>query len=148
MDPREFLDLAGELATGMREGDWRSAVSRAYYAAFHVARLLQRCGFTVPSGEQAHAYLWMRLSNAGRPDVQRIGSDLSNLRGVRNQADYVLERPFDNGTAVGYVQTAATIIQLLEAVPTTPPVQSQITEALRTYERDVLRQTTWHGPPP
>ena len=66
MNPREFLDLAGEWAAGTREGEWRSAVSRAYYAAFHVARtLLQDCGFAVPAAEQAHAYLWLRLANAG-----------------------------------------------------------------------------------
>jgi hypothetical protein len=79
MNPLDFLEVADELIGGMREADWRSAVSRAYYAAFHVARrLLQRCGFTVPDGDQAHAYLWLRLSNAGHPDVRQAGLDLRN----------------------------------------------------------------------
>ena len=34
----EFLRLAESYATGRSEADLRSAVSRAYYAAFHVAR--------------------------------------------------------------------------------------------------------------
>ena len=47
MKPRDFLDVADELSDG--EAHWRSAVSRAYYAAFHVARrLLIELGF-VPS---------------------------------------------------------------------------------------------------
>ena len=49
MAPREFLDLADELLDGSGEASWRSAVSRAYYAAFHTARLLLiHCGFLIP----------------------------------------------------------------------------------------------------
>ena len=40
MDEREFLKVALSLLAGASEADWRSAVSRAYYAAFHVARNL------------------------------------------------------------------------------------------------------------
>ena len=48
MNPHDFLEVANEWITGVREAEWRSAVSRAYYAAFHVARLLlERCGFSV-----------------------------------------------------------------------------------------------------
>jgi hypothetical protein len=60
MSPREFLEVADEWATGTREAEWRPAVSRAYYAAFHGARaVLQQAGFVVPQGDQAHAYLWL-----------------------------------------------------------------------------------------
>jgi uncharacterized protein (UPF0332 family) len=70
MNPHDFLEVANELVTGIREADWRSAVGRAYHAAFHVARnLFQLSGFSVPRGEQAHAYLWLRLTNSGHPDV-------------------------------------------------------------------------------
>jgi hypothetical protein len=34
MSPNEFLELATEWCTGVREGGWRSTLSRAYYAAF------------------------------------------------------------------------------------------------------------------
>ena len=76
MTGRDFLQLAVVLAGGTTEAEWRSAVSRAYYAAFHVARdLLISCGFAAPRGEQAHAYLWLRLSNADDADVEDAGSD-------------------------------------------------------------------------
>jgi uncharacterized protein (UPF0332 family) len=55
MNGRDFLPLATQLAGGTTEAEWRSAVSRAYYAAFHVARrLLSELGFTVPRADRAH----------------------------------------------------------------------------------------------
>ena len=58
IDGRDYLTLAKTWITGASEAEWRSAVSRAYYAAFHEARdLLRNLGFAVPRGDQAHAYL-------------------------------------------------------------------------------------------
>src|SRR5438105_181282 len=94
MNPEEFLELASEWVDGEREGEWRSAVSRAYYAAFHVAsQLLTQAGFAVPDSERAHAYLWRRRANSGHPDVQRAGNDFAFLRSMRNRADYDMNRP-------------------------------------------------------
>ena len=54
--PRDLMDVADILITGTHEAEWRSAVSRAYYSAFHAGRLLLRaCGFDVPQADQAHA---------------------------------------------------------------------------------------------
>jgi hypothetical protein len=88
MSSRDLLEVADDLLGGLKEAHWRSAVSRAYYAAFHEARLLlRRCGFAVPRGEQAHAYLWLRLSNCGHPDLAHAGAELNDLRSQRNWAD-------------------------------------------------------------
>ena len=149
MNPRNLLDVANDLLAGSREADSRSAVSRAYYSAFHMARLLlQQCGFAVPRAEQAHSYLWLRLSNAGRSDVNQAGLNLNDLRSKRNGADYDLHRPFDKAPAFLCVQTAGDIVKLLDQVPGLPHVQQQITDAIRVYERDVLRQITWQALPP
>jgi uncharacterized protein (UPF0332 family) len=49
MNWRDFLSLAARLGADTTEADWRTAVSRAYYAAFHAARqLLTGLNFTVP----------------------------------------------------------------------------------------------------
>jgi hypothetical protein len=86
MDPRDFLRAAEEWVTENDQADWRSAVSRSYYAAFHVARtLFQRLGFVVPQGESAHGYLWLRLANSGHPDTRNAGNDLNHLRGLRTR---------------------------------------------------------------
>jgi uncharacterized protein (UPF0332 family) len=144
MTARDILDVADALITGSKEAEWRSAVSRAYYAAFHVARqLLLQCGFVVPQGDQAHAYLWLRLANSGHPDVQIAGNDLNFLRKMRNWADYDLDRPMHPAPASGQVRATYTIIELLETVATEPVVRTQVTEAVKNYERDVLREVTW-----
>lgn len=49
MDFRDYLTLANNLVNGRTEGEWRTAISRAYYSAFHVARgLLSDLSFRVP----------------------------------------------------------------------------------------------------
>jgi uncharacterized protein (UPF0332 family) len=144
MNPREFLDVAGDLAVGWREGDWRSAVSRAYYAVFHVARtLLRQAGFVVPQGEQAHGYLWLRLSNSGHTDVQQTGTDLKELRRARNWADYDLDRPLAQDAAIDFTHLGSATIQMLDSLPALPTVLAQVIDAIKIYERDVLKQVTW-----
>lgn len=145
MDPHDYLEVAWTLLEGDREAEWRSALSRAYYAAFHVARrLLLQCGFAVPRADQAHAFLWLRLSNSGHPDVRKVGIQLNDLRQARNRADYDLERSVDEISALDKVQLAADILELLDSVATEPTVLAQITDAMKIYERDVLREVTWH----
>jgi uncharacterized protein (UPF0332 family) len=145
MNHRDFLHVADDLVTGLTEADWRSAVSRAYYAAFHTGRLLlEQCGFAVPRAEQAHAYLWLRLANCGQVDLQNAGNDLNTLRQMRNQADYDLARSFSHAGAFAFVQVAETIIDLFEKTTTEPGIRAQITPVISTYERDVLGQVTWH----
>ncbi|HXG09006.1 MAG TPA: HEPN domain-containing protein [Gemmataceae bacterium] len=144
MNGRDFLTVAKALLNAATEAAWRSAVSRAYYAAFHVARqMMEDLGFTVPRGDRAHAYLWLRLSNCGDVQVQDAGRRLNNLRGQRNHADYDIAVPLLHATAAGQVQIAERIIQLLDAA-TVEPTRSQITNAMIVYERDVLHDVTWH----
>lgn len=147
MNARDYLELAGELAGGSREADWRSAVSRAYYAAFHVARnLLVQVGFRPPADAQGHAYLWLRLSNTGHPDLDEVGQHLHNLRQVRGQADYQFDRPFREGLAVVQVDLAFGIIRTLDDLAATPGVLARVVDAMRGYERDVLLEVTWRAP--
>jgi uncharacterized protein (UPF0332 family) len=89
MNWRDFLVVASQLGGGATEAEWRSAVSRAYYAAFHVARrLLFDLKFTIPRADRAHQYLVFRLSNSGEPAIEQAGRDLDTLRRLRNRADY------------------------------------------------------------
>jgi uncharacterized protein (UPF0332 family) len=144
MDFRDYLNLAITLRDGTTEAEWRSSSSRAYYAAFHVARrLLLSLGFAVPQSERAHAHLWLRLANAGHADVEIAGNRLNHLRGERNAADYDEHRLFGQPLAARHVQMAEQIIQALDAAAV-EPVRTQITDAMKVYERDVLQDVTWH----
>lgn len=144
MDFRNYLGLAITLRDGTTEAEWRSASSRAYYAAFHIARkLLLDLGFAVPRADRAHAYLWLRLANAGHPDIELAGHRLNHFRGERNSADYDDNRAVGQPLAARHVQTAISIIQALDAA-VVEPIRTQISDAMKVYERDVLHDVTWH----
>jgi uncharacterized protein (UPF0332 family) len=146
MDPRTFLELAAEWATGSSEAEWRSAMSRAYYAAFHVARaLLESAGFAVPSGGQAHGYLNLRLQNAGNVEVQRAGALLVTLRSLRNRADYDLNSPFEQTLAITRVQVVMDVIRTLDELAAASTILAGVVQAIRDYERDVLHDITFHS---
>jgi uncharacterized protein (UPF0332 family) len=144
MDETGFLELADELSTGSRQADWRTAISRAYYAAFHKARtLLQQGGFRVPDAEQAHAYLWLRLSNSGHQDVDNAGARLQRLRRMRNRADYDFRHPVDAAAAISYIEIATDTVQLFHHLANEPAILTRVIDAIKIYERDVLREITW-----
>ncbi len=146
IDGTEFLRLAEHYATGTTEADWRSAVSRAYYAAFHVARaFLTELGFDTPRADAAHAYLWRRLENGGHVPLALAGSRLNQLRGERNRADYDLQTDLRWKDAQAAVKSAAMIVTALQSLP--PNARQQITEAMKNYEHNVLRESTWRKRP-
>jgi uncharacterized protein (UPF0332 family) len=148
MNFRDYLPLARSLVTGSTEAEWRTAISRAYYAAFHVARdLLIALGFQVPRADRAHGYLWIRLANSGEAAVQMAGNRLNALRGQRNRADYDQRSSIPVATATNDVQAAEDIIRALDAAAV-DPIRSQITTTMRDYERDILKDVTWQPPPP
>jgi hypothetical protein len=66
----EFQDTAERLAMGTTEGDWRSAMSRGYYAAFHFFReFLLAHGLDVGGGGQSHFNVYSGLLNCLRPVI-------------------------------------------------------------------------------
>jgi uncharacterized protein (UPF0332 family) len=143
MNWRDFLSLATQLAAGGTEAHWRSAVSRAYYAAFHVARrLFTDLNFTVPRADRAHQYLVFRLSNCAEPTVEQAGRNLETLRRLRNRADYDETPVLTQSQAVAAVRLAESIIQVLDAARQ-EPARTRMRDAMIVYERDVLHDVTW-----
>ncbi|HMC89832.1 MAG TPA: HEPN domain-containing protein [Gemmataceae bacterium] len=143
MNWRDFLPLATRLAAEATEADWRTAVSRAYYATFHVGRhLFSDLQFTVPRADRAHQYLVFRLSNSSDFAAEQAGRDLETLRRLRNRADYDEAPVLTQAQAVAAVQIADGIIQVLDAVRQ-EPARSLIRDAMIVYERDVLHDVTW-----
>jgi len=143
IEGKDFLALAESWVQGVTEAEWRSAVSRAYYGAFHQARdIFRGLGFVVPRADQAHAYLWLRLSNCGHAQIRVAGSDLNTLRRERNRADYDVDRTLGHNDAILQVRAARQIAQLLDLV-TAEPIRTQVLDGIRAYERDVLKQQTW-----
>jgi uncharacterized protein (UPF0332 family) len=143
---RDFLNVAVRLCLTGVEADWRTAASRAYFAAFHCARtLMTAMGFEVPRGDQAHGYLWRRLESCGAHRVGEAGSLLSELRTYRNRADYDLATDFTIRDAKYSVESAADLMRTLTSL--TPEERSAAATTIQTYERDVLHEPTWRPRP-
>jgi uncharacterized protein (UPF0332 family) len=90
MDPTEFIDAASEFLSSDREAYLRSAVSRAYYGAFHVVRaLVVDLGVQVPRHDVHDKLRWC-LKESHEPIAQEVARRLNSLRVERNKADYDL----------------------------------------------------------
>jgi uncharacterized protein (UPF0332 family) len=144
MTGRDFHVLAGQLQTMSDEAAWRTAVSWAYYAAFHVAReFFVGLRFIVARGDKAHAYLWLRLQNCKDAPLLKAGSDLNDLRNHRNKADYDFQHPFTQAVAWRLIQVSEQIILALEAALADPVRLAAIQAEVIRYERDVLQNVTF-----
>jgi uncharacterized protein (UPF0332 family) len=87
----DFQDTAERLARGATEGDWRSAMSRCYYAVFHFFRsFLLSHGLDVGRGGQSHFNLYSGLLNCGFSSVAAVAARIDRLRKNRVDADYNL----------------------------------------------------------
>ncbi len=132
MNPREFNSLAGELAKATLPAKVRSAVSRAYYSAFHVGiQTLTTLGFSISKGGAAHGEVTNCFLNASDVNVGRAASMLRDLHAARLLADYQLsrldiEKPANAPQAV---EDARQIIETFERIltgPTRAPIQAAI----------------------
>ena len=94
MTGADFITLAEKLAASGDEVSLRSAVSRAYYGAFHLAReFLESIQRPVPRNANAHGQIARQLQHSQHPDACRAGSLLADLHSDRIRADYRLDYP-------------------------------------------------------
>jgi uncharacterized protein (UPF0332 family) len=91
----DYLQLAETLTCaprvpGPEEAALRTAVSRAYYAAFCSARNFACCHekLTLTGEAEDHRRVRNFFYNSANPVWRQIGLDLSRLRVQRNKADY------------------------------------------------------------
>lgn len=97
MNGQEFIDLAGSLvantAVGSQPARSRTAISRAYYGAFHRAvELLAELDVEVPQNHQGHEEAYRKLFQSGIADAREAARLLHDLRGERIAADYKLAK--------------------------------------------------------
>lgn len=145
MDPADFLSLAIRLSVSQREADLRTAVSRAYYGAFHLARnLLLDCGVPLSGKDlyrvEVHQKLRYCFGESGNDEAVLIGKKLGSLRDRRNEADYDLDsatfgRPSNVALEIYIAQEIAESLMRCRS----EPAFSALRENVRAYARDVLR---------
>ncbi len=136
MDPRDFLTIANELAnkTSATAADLRTAISRAYYAAFntgleHLAKLNQAWE-NLNHGEVARY-----LSNSGNSDIETAGKNLERLHSLRITADYRMRdpRPENKDTVIFWIRRTRNIVDLLDQ----HCQGSTVANGIREYERKI-----------
>ena len=138
--PHDLMALAERLAASTDEADWRAAISRAYYCAYHVARLLlaEDCGIVLPKTSDTHQSIHRCLMNGGDAALRAAGSRLESLRGDRNRADYDLDDPACSrqANAQTQIENAKDVMrQLAVALPNLAAIRP----AIREYASQVLK---------
>lgn len=119
----DFIRLSGRWSTLRQphgdEAVWRSAISRAYYGAFHSGRgLLRLLQITFPKRENEHKFVQEALNNSGDANITTAASLLFDLRSNRNCADYDLTTAMDVPTlALECHADADQICTLIAACP-------------------------------
>jgi len=135
----EFLNTADRLALGSTEGDWRSAVSRAYYGLFHYLReVLLAGGLNLGASGACHFNLYAGLMNCGIVAAARLAPRLDRLREARVKADYNLNRLVSRSIAQQEVQEARSLVADFQSVLSTFP-PAHLAAGARRYLKAMRR---------
>lgn len=135
----EFRDTADRLARGSTEGDWRSAISRSYYAVFHHFRsFLLSQGLDLGRSGQSHFNLYSGLLNCGFPPVGAIASRIDSLREARVRADYEMGPSIGPHEARAALQEADDVIAAFQSLLATIPT-ADVTDGARRHLRAIGR---------
>lgn len=107
-----YLDLAKSLADRTtKEANLRSAVSRAYYAAYHVA--LSKTPYTKSETGDTHRLVAAWYSNKRDIKNRFIAAALDKMRNYRNDADYRANKQITRQTVRETIGVAEKVIALL-----------------------------------
>ena len=118
MKGEEFVTYASSIAARPNAGAaaYRTAISRAYYGAFNVAKdLTTLLGHDPPQGQNTHKWTSLVLSNCGQPNGTMAGGFLGDLHKSRLDADYQLAKQNveNQQAAIDCVELATEILRLL-----------------------------------
>lgn len=138
MDGRLFHTSANFLLNnGQNEADYRSAISRAYYACFLVTRMIaftncdlqvRRIAGLTKERNIRHKVLSGYLKNSSDTTLKSLGQDLAGLYGNRVDADYNMSGSISCDDAKGAVEDANCYLTSISQI--TP---SLIGEAMEKY---------------
>jgi len=140
MDAADFMSLALKLSQSAGEAERRTAVSRAYYSAFHIAKqLVESCGVRFSSAGATHDKLPFCLAASQDNSLVAASRRLNALRMARNVADYDLA---DEECTTAYVNVQLTKARdVVTALLNAEQDILAIREPIQDYARNVLRMT-------
>jgi uncharacterized protein (UPF0332 family) len=120
-DWRAYVELAGELLAHPQsaipqEAYLRSAISRAYYGVFGIARnFIVSRGIIIPRID-THKFVRETYFNSSNKEERKIGKDLRDLWHERKEADYENSATFDIKRAMTAYQLATRILARLKTL--------------------------------
>jgi len=107
----KYIYLATELLKGSDESYYRSAISRAYYGVFCIAR--DRKGYSNYKRSDIHSKVITEYVKSNDEDERSVGFLLVELRNSRNQADYNSDKVIRKNEAERMVKAAKYILGIL-----------------------------------
>jgi uncharacterized protein (UPF0332 family) len=139
MNAEEFIEAASAWASrSTRSAELRSATSRAYYGAYHLAvQFVQvQYGWRCRSDNQ-HQWIQRHFTNCVHADARFVGRLLSHLHEQRKLADYVLQQTSveQPAAARASVERAEEVRQILGSLQ--PHDLQQIAEEMQRYRDSV-----------
>ncbi len=106
----KYLDLANELVQREDEAAKRTAVSRAYYSVFCMARnWLEVKSIPIGHGMNDHHIVWSTFEKLQGKRAKKIGLEGQRLRRARNMMDYDNSVPQLSSTIKSSMQRANAI---------------------------------------
>ena len=110
--------LAKTLAAGGSEAESRTAISRAYYAAYHgaKARLPDAARAGAHARDESHAVVWQYFGIRPESVCRAIAHHGRALKQRRQEADYEANRAVSSDNAREALAKAETILRQLEVL--------------------------------
>jgi uncharacterized protein (UPF0332 family) len=146
MEPRDFLTLAEKLVVVKNAGamHFRTATSRAYYAAFHqVSKVLGELGFPPAESAEGHIQAVRLLQRSGDTKLETAGGLLGDLATLRRKADYELNTPDVEkmSSAQAAVEIATSIFDDLDSFVADQSRRTAVTACLKTLYKSTTGKT-------
>jgi uncharacterized protein (UPF0332 family) len=118
MTGKDFLTFAKIIYNHEDEAARRSAVSRAYYALFHLVKsIVVSAGIYVSNEPGEHDRLVRYLKQSGIDEAKKAGREVGLLRGKRNEADYnLINAEFNKITSAFYYNKAEVWYKKLDEI--------------------------------
>lgn len=149
MDPRDFVRLASTMsvATPIDSARCRTAISRAYYGAFHYAwETLAALGVPLGRGSSAHGHASRLLQRSGDDALKTAGNILQDLHRLRILADYRMSAELEVETGRSARMAAETARRIVEVIEEMTADVSRRSEAAATIRANY--QAVTGSPPP
>jgi hypothetical protein len=120
IQPSEFCDVAAELqqrrANLLAEPMSRTAIGRAYYAAYLATREVVRSVYGLRHFDVRHTDLAAALKRSSDPDVSDVGTRLQMLLSMRTRADYQPNGTLSRNDAALMIATSRHVLKKLPGI--------------------------------